>query len=238
MCNVIPGYMVNYKICDFRILKTSLVLLHALTDVIMRIADTRGMQCPAPIIETKRALNESEKGETVQVLTDNGVSLSNLTRFLRDNKNEFSVVESQGFWTITITKTTVEPVKQKAEEYCSPEIPHFSQGNFIIAVSSDKMGTGDDELGSLLMENFVKAIKDMDHLPAKIVFYNRGVLLGSDDSPVSGHLKEIEKMGVSLCLCATCVNYYSLSEKIHIGTLSNMYEIAQAMASASNIIKP
>jgi len=204
----------------------------------MRTVDTRGLQCPAPIIATKKALNESEKGETFQVITDSKVTLGNLSRFLHDNKNEFSVSESQGVWTFTITKNTVDPINQKAEEYCNNEVPHFSRGNFVVAFSSDKMGTGDDKLGSLLMENFVKAIKDMDHLPAKIVFYNKGVFLGRDDSPVSGHLKEIEQMGVSLCFCATCVNYYSLAEEIHIGILSNMYEIARIMASASNIIKP
>jgi selenium metabolism protein YedF len=100
------------------------------------------------------------------------------------------------------------------------------------------MGTGDDELGTLLMVNFIKAIKDLDHLPSKILFYNKGVLLGKDDSPVFEHLREIEKMGVGLLLCATCVSFYSLTEKIHIGTLSNMFEIAQAMASESNVVKP
>ena len=45
-------------------------------------------------------------------------------------------------------------------------------------------------------------------------------------------------MGVELLFCATCVNYYSLEDKIKIGTLSNMYEIVQTMASASNIVKP
>jgi selenium metabolism protein YedF len=102
----------------------------------------------------------------------------------------------------------------------------------------DKMGTGDDELGNLLMVNFIKAIKELDILPAKMVFYNRGVMLGKYDSQVIEHLKEIEKMGVKLLLCATCVKFYSLAEKIHIGTLSNMYEITQAMASATNVIKP
>ena len=159
-------------------------------------------------------------------------------RFLIDNKTKFKVDAVGGEWTLTITKGVVEETQTSAEDYCAPEIPHFSKGNFIIAFSSDKMGEGDDELGDLLMANFIKAVKDLDVLPGKMVFYNKGVTLGSIDSPVIENLKEMEKMGVGLLLCGTCVKHYSLEEKVKIGTISNMFEIAQAMASAGNVIKP
>jgi selenium metabolism protein YedF len=204
----------------------------------MRIIDTKGQQCPAPIIATKKALKESKTGETFKVLTDNQISQNNLTRFLKDNNTEFSVEETDGVWTITVTKKSAEVHYAKPEEYCTTDVPHFSKGNFIIAFTSDKMGEGDGELGRLLIINFIKAIKELDKLPEKMVFYNYGVKLGSVESPVFDHLKEIEKMGVELVLCATCVKYYSLEDKIKIGSLGNMFEIAQAMASAGNIIKP
>ncbi|MCX6301931.1 MAG: sulfurtransferase-like selenium metabolism protein YedF [Bacteroidia bacterium] len=201
----------------------------------MRTIDTRGQQCPVPIIATKKALKETKTGEAFKVLADSLTTLNNLTRFLKDNKTEFSVEESAGVWTLTIKKGAGDFVQAEADDYF---IPHFSRGEFVVAFTSDKMGTGDDELGNLLMVNFIKAIKELDVLPAKMVFYNRGIMLGKDDSHVIEHLREIEKMGVKLLLCATCVNFYSLAEKIHIGTLSNMYEIAQTMASATNVIKP
>ena len=204
----------------------------------MRIVDTQGQLCPAPLIATKRALKETKVSESFQVITDSITSLNNLSRFLTDNNTNFQVVENSGVWTLTITKSTAELVKPKAETYCVSDIPHFTNGNFVISFSSDKMGEGDEKLGDLLMTNFVKAIKDLDELPHKMVFYNKGVLLGSENSPVIDHLKEIEKMGVKLFLCATCVNHYSLEGKITIGTLSNMFEIVQIMASSSNVIKP
>jgi len=204
----------------------------------MQIIDTKGQQCPAPLIATKRALRESHNGETFQVVTDNKTALDNISRFLKDNKTGYSVTENGGIWIITITKSNSEMFLTNAEAYCAAEIPHFSQGDFIIVFNSDKMGEGDEELGRLLMTNFIKAIKDLDVLPDKMIFYNNGVKLGSIDSPVFEHLKEIEKMGVSMLLCATCAKYYSLEEKIQVGILSNMFEIAQVMASAGNIIKP
>jgi len=100
------------------------------------------------------------------------------------------------------------------------------------------MGEGDEELGQLLMNNFIKALKDLDRLPRKMVFYNKGVILVTNNSPHIDHLRDLEKMGVELLLCATCVSHYSLADSIGAGTLSNMYTIAEVMTSAGNIIRP
>jgi len=204
----------------------------------MKIVDMKGQLCPAPLIATRRALNEAKSGESFMVITDSMTSFNNLSRYLKDNNTEFSVRESDGTWTLEITKG--ESVNSKADpaEYCDREIPHFKKGDFIIAFSSDRMGTGDDDLGRQLMISFVKAIKDLDVLPRRLVFYNRGVFLGSSGSPVLDDLKEIERMGVDMFLCGTCVKHYSLEKKIMAGTLSNMFEIAQFMSSASNVMKP
>jgi selenium metabolism protein YedF len=204
----------------------------------MQIIDTSGQQCPAPLIATKRALKDARTGDSFKVITDNQTAFNNISSFLKDNKTEFSYEESNGIWALTITKQTTEFINADVKEYCKTEIPHLSKGDFIIAFTSDKMGDGDEELGHLLMINFVKAIKELDVLPRKMVFYNKGVTLGAEDSPVIDHFKEIDKMGVTFLFCATCAKYYSLEEKIKIGTLSNMFEIAQVMSSAGNIVRP
>ncbi len=204
----------------------------------MRIVDTKGKLCPAPLIATKRALKETTVGDSFKVQTDNQISLNNLSRFLKDNHTEFSVDEEEEVWTLTIKKGKTDVTETRPEDYCATEIPHFSRGNFVVVISSDKMGDGDDKLGHLLMTNFIKAIKDLDVLPGKLVFYNKGVTLVSDDSVVAEDLMELEKMGVGLLLCSTCVKYYSIEEKVKVGSLSNMFEIAQVMASSGNIIKP
>jgi len=204
----------------------------------MRIVDTKGQQCPAPLIATKRALKETAVGESFTVLTDNQISFNNLSRFLKDNNTDFQVNETGGVWTLTITKTAGATSPVKAEDYCTSSISHFQKGNFIVVLSSDKMGEGDDELGHLLMNNFIKALKDLDILPQKMVFYNSGVKLAANSSSVIEHLKDLEKMGVELLLCATCVNHYSIESVVAAGTLSNMYAIAEVMASTGNIIRP
>jgi selenium metabolism protein YedF len=204
----------------------------------MRIVDTKGQLCPAPLIAAKKALKETAKGESFKVLTDNQTSFDNLSRFLKDNKADLQVSEAGGVWTLTITKTTANVVLPKPEEYCTPSISHFEKGNYVVAFTSDKMGDGDDELGHLLISNFIKALKDLDKLPQHMVFYNKGITLAKKDSPVIEYIKDLEKMGVEIHLCATCVNHYKLEKNIAVGTLSNMYSIAEIMASAGNIIRP
>ena len=204
----------------------------------MRIVDTKGQLCPAPLIATKRALRETQDGESFTVLTDNQTSYNNLSRFLKDTNTGFQVSESGGVWTLTITKTGEDDPQINAGDYCSPSIAHFQKGNFIVVITSDKMGEGDADLGHLLMSNFIKAIKDLDKLPQKMVFYNKGVTLVTKDSPLIDHLTDLEKMGVEILLCATCVNHYAIADIIGAGTLSNMYTIAEVMVSAGNIVRP
>jgi selenium metabolism protein YedF len=165
-------------------------------------------------------------------------SFDNLSRFLKDNKAKFEVSESAGVWTLTVTKINGDKVDTKVEDYCSPAISHFEKGNYVVAITSDKMGDGDAELGHLLISNFIKALKDLDKLPQHMVFYNKGVTLAVKNSPVIEHIKDLEKMGVEIHLCATCVNYYKLEKYVEVGTLSNMYSIAELMAAAGNVIRP
>jgi selenium metabolism protein YedF len=204
----------------------------------MRIVDTKGQLCPAPLIAAKKALKETAEGDSFIVLTDNMTSFDNLSRFLKDNKAKFEVSESAGVWTLTVTKINGDKVDTKVEDYCSPAISHFEKGNYVVAITSDKMGDGDAELGHLLISNFIKALKDLDKLPQHMVFYNKGVTLAVKNSPVIEHIKDLEKMGVEIHLCATCVNYYKLEKYVEVGTLSNMYSIAELMAAAGNVIRP
>jgi selenium metabolism protein YedF len=204
----------------------------------MRIVDTKGQLCPAPLIATKRALKETPEGESFELLTDNQVSFNNVSRFLKDNNTSFIFTESGGVWILTITKGKEDISQAKPEDYCTDSIAHFHKGDFIIVIASDKMGEGDGDLGQLLMSNFIKALHDLDKLPQKMVFYNKGVTLVTKNSPLIDHLTDLEKMGVELLLCATCVNHYGLEDMVGAGTLSNMFTIAEVMASAGNIVRP
>jgi selenium metabolism protein YedF len=171
-------------------------------------------------------------------LTNNLTSYNNLIRFLKDNKAEVKSQKLDDRWELTVTRKGEGNEMANPEEYCAPAISHFEKGDFIVVISSDTMGDGDIALGSLLICNFIKALKDLDTLPGKIIFYNNGVKLAKKDSPVVDHLRQLEKMGVEIILCSTCVNHYGLAEHTGAGIQSDMFTIVQKMADASKILRP
>jgi selenium metabolism protein YedF len=204
----------------------------------MKVVDTKGQLCPEPLIAAKRALKESSEGESFMLITDNKTAYENLKRFLNDNKAITTCDESQGVWTFTVTKTTGDVVRAEPEEYCDTSITHFEKGNYIVVISSDKMGEGDEKLGHILMSTFIKALKDTDKLPEKILLYNSGVKLATKSSPVIDNLRDLEKMGIELLLCGTCVSFYSLESEVGVGSISNMFVMTEIMSSTGKVIKP
>ena len=100
------------------------------------------------------------------------------------------------------------------------------------------MGTGPDELGSILIKAFVNTIKETKPLPKKIIFYNSGILLTAEGSPLIASLNELEKSGVAILVCGTCVNYFNKQNLIRAGIISNMYTILEALTEADKVIKP
>ena len=113
-----------------------------------------------------------------------------------------------------------------------------SDRNRIVVFTDDRMGTGPEELGVLLLRNFLKTIIRDKLLPGKIVCYNQGVRLGIQGSPVLEELFELAKSGVELLFCGTCLDYYKLKDKLAVGKISNMGEIAKTLFEADSIVTP
>lgn len=107
-----------------------------------------------------------------------------------------------------------------------------------MVVSSDRMGSGNDELGKVLIKGFIFAVTQLDTLPKKMLFYNGGATLTAEGSDSLEDLKSLEAQGVEILTCGTCLDYYHLKEKLAVGSVTNMYAIVEAMAEAGRIIRP
>ena len=123
--------------------------------------------------------------------------------------------------------------QQTAENPRSP----LAKGT-VLVISSDVMGSGDEGLGRLLMKGFLYAMVEQEKQPEMILFYNSGVFLTTEGSGVLDDLREMERRGVRLLTCGTCLNHYGRLEKLQVGEVTNMYEIAQCMMQAERIIRP
>jgi selenium metabolism protein YedF len=100
------------------------------------------------------------------------------------------------------------------------------------------MGSGPDELGAILMKAFINTIREVTPLPSKLIFYNSGILLTAEGSPLVASIRELESAGVEVLVCGTCVNYYDKKDEIRVGTISNMYTILESLTAAGRIITP
>jgi selenium metabolism protein YedF len=100
------------------------------------------------------------------------------------------------------------------------------------------MGEGDNELGGILMKGFIYALSQQDELPDTMLFYNGGAKLTCESAPTLEDLKSLEAQGVEILTCGTCLNHYGLTEKLQVGSVTNMYVIAEKMTQADLIIKP
>ena len=103
-------------------------------------------------------------------------------------------------------------------------------------VAGDRMGHGDDELGSKLMVSFLKTLKEMGAELWRLVFVNNGVRLTVSDSEVLPVLKEYEKEGLCILVCGTCLTYFNLLDQKQVGETTNMLDIVTAMQLADKVI--
>ena len=66
---------------------------------------TMGMNCPKPLIETRKALNKMKKNQILVVEGDHQVSLKEIPTAIKDGGDEvISVDKSENKWIIKIRK--------------------------------------------------------------------------------------------------------------------------------------
>ena len=205
----------------------------------MKIVDTRGLTCPAPLIKTRQALKEAAADETVRVIIDNKVSLGNVKRYLADNKVAFIVREEGDISYLTVTRDGTTEMNLNELEYCSSDVNPSSRKRItVVAIRSDKMGTGDDELGTKLINSFFRTLVMVEPAPASLVFYNTGVKLAMDDLPVYEYINELQAKGTAVYICTTCINHFNIKDHLPSGNFSDMYQILNILKDADHIINP
>jgi selenium metabolism protein YedF len=109
-------------------------------------------------------------------------------------------------------------------------------GPVILVISSDSMGRGDAELGNILIRAFFHTLGEVEPLPQTIIFFNAGVKLACDGSPVLDDLQALENNGIEMLVCGTCLGYFELKDKLVAGQVSNMYDIAETILTAGKVV--
>ncbi len=203
-----------------------------------------GDACPIPVVKTKNAIRELNGAGTVETLVDNEIAVQNLTK-MANQKGYGIKSEKIGDDQFRVTMEIGESAAADAAASAGNEEPEQClvtpaghKKNIVVAITSPQMGTGNDELGTVLIKSFLYALTQQDVLPTTIIFYNGGATLTTEGSASLEDLKSLEALGVEILTCGTCLNYYKLSDKLKIGGVSNMYEIAEKLLNADLVIRP
>jgi selenium metabolism protein YedF len=192
--------------------------------------DCRGKACPQPVITAKQVLEQLKEDEFVLVV-DNPASSENVERFARSQGCSVKVVKKEGDYYLRIGKP------QTGESaVCLQEGKKARKT--VAYINSQFLGIGDDALGAILMRAFLKTLLEMENKPSPLIFINSGVKLTSEGSEVLESLRVLAGGGVEILSCGTCLDFYGLKEKLRVGIVSNMYDIAQSLLEADTIIRP
>ncbi len=201
----------------------------------IKIVNAAGLACPQPVVLAKQAI---ETGEQVKVIVDNETALENVKRLGTKLGCDVQSTSKEGglFEIMLIRKAGVPLSSEKVNISCDTSTA--ASGPFVIVCSEDKMGRGNDELGAVLIRAYFHTVAEQAEKPDIIIFYNTGVNLTVHGSEVLEDLKALSDKGVEILVCGTCLNFFGIKEKLGVGIVSNMYDIASTMSSAGRLVNP
>lgn len=182
------------------------------------IVDARGLNCPEPVILTKRRVDQGD-GHIV-VLVSNLTARENVSKLGASQGYEVTIEEQGEEFQITLHKNTlIKNVFNPQEEVA-------------ILVKSDLFGQGDEKLGQILMNSFLYTLNETAGIK-HIIFMNRAVYLTTEGSPVLAHLKSLEEKGISILSCGTCLDFYQKKQQLAVGTVTNMYTAMEILTRSA-----
>jgi selenium metabolism protein YedF len=187
--------------------------------------DCRGLACPQPVLETKKAL-EAAGAEEILVMVDNLSSKENVRRFAESQGHQVSITEEKGVFGLRIRKGKE---KDKSESPTSSDL--------VVFIDTDSLGRGSEELGRILMGSFLQTLEQSEVRSQKVILINSGVKLACEGSAVLEDLRELSAKGTEILSCGTCLDFFGIKKKLSVGKVSNMYEILNSLAQAGKVIK-
>lgn len=214
--------------------------------MITKVVDARGLACPVPVVKTKKALEEvsgevPEKSPfTVVTLVDNDIAAQNVSRMAQNSGYEVSVKKNGATYHVIIKRGSEDvPSVPAPEPLISLETSKAGgtpRAGTVFVISSDRLGTGEEELGTALMSSFLFALSNVDNPPSTLIFLNRGVYITTEGTRHGEALKALSSKGVRIISCGTCLDYYHLKDLLVFGVVGNMYGIVEEITGAQKVI--
>jgi selenium metabolism protein YedF len=197
--------------------------------------DCRGLACPQPVLEAKKAL-ESSGAEKILVVVDNPGSKENVRRFAESQGHQVSITEEKGVFELRIQKGKGKEKSESARRK-TEEIPCSVSSSLVVFIDTDSLGRGSEELGKILMSSFLQTLGQSEVHPQKVILINGGVKLACEGSEVLEDLQELAAKETEILSCGTCLDFFGIKKKLAVGKISNMYEILNSLSQAGKVIR-
>ncbi|WP_305042689.1 sulfurtransferase-like selenium metabolism protein YedF [Geoalkalibacter sp.] len=194
----------------------------------MQSLDCRQQQCPHPVIETRKLILASSGGP-LEVLVGDETARDNVTRLAESQGYGVSVAPAEGGFALRLT-----PGGKPASDAPEPAVT----GRTLVYIAADVMGSGSDELGRVLLKNFLFTLVELESRPDALFFVNAGVKLVCQGSEVRETLEKLACDGVDIAACGLCLEYFHLKDQVAVGRVTNMLDIVTALSQAGRIIRP
>jgi len=194
----------------------------------MKTLDCRAHKCPHPVVETRKLLL-AEPGIPLTVLVGDETARENITRLAASQGYAVRVETTDGGFALALS-----PGTKPAEIAAGAAI----QGKTVAFIASDTMGSGSDELGRILLKNFLFTLAELEAVPDVLLFVNAGVKLTTAGSEALEALEKLACLGADIASCGLCLDFYHLKDKLAVGRVTNMLDIAETLQKAGRTIRP
>jgi uncharacterized protein (TIGR00725 family) len=112
----------------------------------------------------------------------------------------------------------------------------FSVKNIVILFQNPFIGDGKKELGLKLLDAFLKSLINNQVKPRAIILLNRAVNLAVETEVTVSKFVILEEQGCKIMVCATSADEFDVSNKLKVGFVASMDEIAEQLLSAWKVI--
>lgn len=188
--------------------------------------DCRNLNCPEPLLRTKKALGELKIAESLEILVNDVAPRENIKRFLAKNGFEAQISQAGADTLIKTVKTDELKDESIDDIYCDVTVPKRGK---VIFLNEEQCGSG--PIGKSLLAKFLGAMLNLDEKPVKVICVNNAVHITTN----RGHecfeaIKKLNEAGAEILSCGSCLEGYKLVDKLAIGEISNAYEIMDVLS--------
>ncbi|MGE4292582.1 MAG: sulfurtransferase-like selenium metabolism protein YedF [Desulfovibrio sp.] len=205
------------------------------------LLECQGLPCPQPVLKCKKCI-ENDAPNALTVVVDNEPARENVSRFLASKGYGVSVEERDGLLTVhgvqeNAAASTADAQNCAVCRVMSGEEIETLSARTVAFITTEYLGSGDDELGSKLMLNFLATLPELGASLWRIVLVNGGVRLACEGHPCLEKLQALADAGVSILVCGTCLDFFGLLADKRVGETTNMLDVVTSLQLASKVIK-